>query len=174
MTSDRKEYKKQWYQRNKERLRELTKEYRQNNRERVNEWRKRYRQTHRKQIAEYDRQYNQRIKQEVLSHYSLLNLGYPVCGCCQEDDPSKLEIDHMRGGGSAHRKSVKRRGGTPFYHWLKSNGYPPNYQTLCRDCNNKKRRWDREYKNEYKSEDTGRMEGMQLTGCRRKVTCYST
>ena len=98
---------------------------------------------HKAEIAEQHKQYRQQLKHEVLEHYSLLKLGYPVCGCCGETDLSKLCIDHMTGGGNAHRKSLNRWS-HGFYQWLKRQDYPGGYQTLCLDCNKLKQRWDGE------------------------------
>jgi 5-methylcytosine-specific restriction endonuclease McrA len=114
-----------------------------------------YRQEHREEISKYNQQRRQRLKQEVLDHYSTLKgqkdwdgseIKTPCCGCCGETDLNKLEIDHIAGGGKAHRKSIYPcgAGGHVFYHWLKKQGYPEGYQTLCNSCNDKKRRWDGE------------------------------
>lgn len=56
------------------------------------------------------------------------------CNCCGETEPLFLEVDHINGGGGKHRKEI--RGGTSFYNWLESKGYPTDeYQLLCRNCN---------------------------------------
>lgn len=45
-----------------------------------------------------------------------------------------LTIDHVNGGGNAHRKVIGR-GSKDFYRWLKRNNYPPGFQALCGSCN---------------------------------------
>lgn len=124
---DRQEYTKQWYAINPE-------------------YNSQYYQEHKPQIREHVKKYRQRIKYEVLNHYSLLNLGYPVCGCCGETNLAKLNIDHIQGNGRAHRRQLGISTNTQFYLWLKNQGYPFGYQTLCGSCNLKKEIWDSERK----------------------------
>jgi len=58
--------------------------------------------------------------------------GGPVCVCCKEDEYDFMTIDHINGGGGAHRKEI---GNYSIYFWLKKNGYPPGFQVLCFSCN---------------------------------------
>ena len=124
---------------NKERCQRYYQEHKQQSKLQYKQW-----------IAEHPdfwKQYRWQLKQDVLGHYSLLSLGYTCCGCCQESNLSKLEIDHIQSNGSAHRKALfgnKNRSGAMFYAWLRRNGYPEGYQTLCGMCNNKKVIWDGE------------------------------
>lgn len=60
--------------------------------------------------------------------------GGPVCKCCGEKHLVFLSIDHIDGGGNAHRKEINRTG-IGFYRWLKINGFPPGFQVLCHNCN---------------------------------------
>lgn len=55
------------------------------------------------------------------------------CTCCDNADNRCLAIDHINGGGCAHRRSIG--GGTAFLNWLKRSGYPPGYRILCHNCN---------------------------------------
>ena len=60
------------------------------------------------------------------------------CACCGEDNERFLEIDHIDNGGNRHRKQLKSANGGrhySFYRWLRENGYPAGYQTLCSNCN---------------------------------------
>lgn len=68
-------------------------------------------------------------KDDVLEHYGR------ECACCSERHREFLTIDHIAGGGKAHRKIVGNRGGWMFYKWLKKNGYPAGYRILCFNCN---------------------------------------
>lgn len=79
-----------------------------------------------------------KLRDQVLLHYSF---GLTVsCVCCAGTE--KLGIDHIQGGGKTHliqlglfnlTQDVRR-----FYSWLRSEGYPPGYQTLCRECSSSK------------------------------------
>lgn len=67
-------------------------------------------------------------KIEVLGHYSN---GIPTCTICRETRLGCLSIDHINGGGNAHRRSLKKSMGVDFYAWLRQNNYPEGYQVLC-------------------------------------------
>lgn len=73
---------------------------------------------------------NRAIRAEVLGYYSG---GPPRCACCGTDTFDLLSIDHLNGGGEAHRKEVG--GGTRLYRWLRKSGYPQEFQVLCFNCN---------------------------------------
>jgi hypothetical protein len=75
---------------------------------------------------------HQRLRAEVFVGY-----GGPVCACCGEDTPEFLEIDHIDGGGTKHRKEIGGR----LYAWLRRNGFPPGFQVLCANCNVAKGRY---------------------------------
>lgn len=67
-------------------------------------------------------------------HLEVIQAYGGACECCGEKEPLFLEIDHIHGGGSAHRKTVK--GGTGMYSWLKKQGFPKGeYRLLCGNCN---------------------------------------
>ena len=59
------------------------------------------------------------------------------CAYCGESIELFLTIDHMKDDGAAHRRSLRAggAGGHEIYAWLRKNGYPPNFQTLCFNCN---------------------------------------
>lgn len=66
----------------------------------------------------------------------------PGCQCCGEDREPFLLIDHVDGGGNAHRQEIVRSkhsgragGGPNLYRWLRLNGYPGGFQVLCANCN---------------------------------------
>lgn len=60
----------------------------------------------------------------VFEHYG------KACACCGESEDAFLTIDHINGGGSQQRKKI----GT-MYRWLVRNDFPPEFQTLCWNCN---------------------------------------
>ena len=68
------------------------------------------------------------LRDAVFGHYG------KFCKCCGEDERKFLSIDHINGGGAAHRRSIGRKGGYPFYCWLKNQGFPVGFQILCFNC----------------------------------------
>lgn len=82
----------------------------------------------------YLKQWYRNNRQELLMHYSN---GSMSCACCGDNHYEFLTIDHMNGGGNAHRKQFgsDRRG---VHRQLKKEGYPPGYQVLCHNCNSAK------------------------------------
>lgn len=77
--------------------------------------------------------YGWRFKQR-LSALLQYSDGHPKCKCCGVEQLEFLGLDHIDGGGNAHRKEVKRNGNS-FYNWLKRNNYPTGLQVLCHNCN---------------------------------------
>lgn len=86
--------------------------------------------------------WRQNLRHEVRAHYG------ESCACCGESHPEFLCIDHIEGGGNAHRLALAEAGevastdggktglgGIEFYSWLKRNGWPEGYRTLCHNCN---------------------------------------
>jgi len=64
----KKEYDKEHYQANKERISEKHKEYRQTNKEKINEKNKEYRQTNKEKISEHKKDYYQDNKEHLLEY----------------------------------------------------------------------------------------------------------
>ena len=62
-----------------------------------------------------------------------------ACKCCGETEPAFLALDHINGGGNAHRRSMSKSGksvgGGNLYQWIVSNGFPTDFQLLCHNCN---------------------------------------
>jgi hypothetical protein len=75
--------------------------------------------------------YKERIKirSDVIGHYG------GKCSCCGDDELEVLCIDHINGGGRAQARELKSQGTALTYYWIKRNGYPPDYQVLCHNCN---------------------------------------
>ncbi len=73
---------------------------------------------------------NKLLKVEVLTHYGDDSLA---CVWCGEDRVACLSIDHIEGRGNRQRKG-SLRSSSSFYSWLKKQGYPSGYQTLCMNC----------------------------------------
>lgn len=56
------------------------------------------------------------------------------CVCCGESEQRFLTLDHVQNDGAAHRKEIGG-GGWTGYRWAEANGYPPNLQLMCYNCN---------------------------------------
>ena len=67
---------------------------------------------------------------DCIKHYSG---GKNCCDCCGEGHLEFLAIDHIKGGGNKHRKSLRRGTYLPVY--LKRHKYPKGYRILCHNCN---------------------------------------
>jgi len=147
------EYSRRYYEENLEKERERKRRYLEANREASREYSRRWREENLEVAREYGREYarrrreaspewaamaDERVRQwrarattQVFGHYGT------VCACCGTTE--KLSIDHIVGGGEAHRKEVAASGGAQFYAWLIRNDFPTGYQTLCVPCNTSKR-----------------------------------
>ena len=53
------------------------------------------------------------------------------CACCGEREPCFLTLDHINGGGTAHRKTIHGK----VYAELRRRGFPSGYRILCWNCN---------------------------------------
>jgi hypothetical protein len=65
------------------------------------------------------------LREQVLDAYGT------ECACCHETRYEFLTLDHIGGGGRAHRLATNGR----VYADLKRKGFPPGYRTLCWNCN---------------------------------------
>jgi len=79
--------------------------------------------------SETQRARNRRLRDAAFAAY-----GGAKCALCGEEDPTILEIDHINGGGNAHRRAI---GPGRLYIWLAQNKYPPGFRVLCPTCNKK-------------------------------------
>lgn len=59
------------------------------------------------------------------------------CACCGESEREFLAVDHIFGGGRAHRLEIGggKCGGNRFYQWLVNNKFPTGFRILCHNCN---------------------------------------
>lgn len=93
-----------------------------------------HRKRHRAQLAgPVDRRIGQRawragLRKLVLAHYGAG--GEAVCVGCGYADLRALSLDHLNGDGNAHRRRIKKW----LYLWIKQQGFPEGYQTLCMNC----------------------------------------
>lgn len=94
-----------------------------------------------RKLREASWRYRRHIKQEVLKHYGNEKIA---CVRCGEESIECLTIDHIKAiGAKAHQESGL---GVLFYLWLRRNNYPEGYQTLCMNCQWKKKATEREYR----------------------------
>lgn len=77
---------------------------------------------------EVKRKSKAKIKTQVIKYYG------GKCACCGEKQQEFLTIDHIDGGGTAHRRKMGT-GGSRFYNWLHKQNYPSGYRVLCFNCN---------------------------------------
>lgn len=82
----------------------------------------------RQQFAKSKRLKRQEIKRKVFEHYGM------SCNCCGHSDFEVLSLDHVHGGGRAHRRELGLEGNT-FLAWIIRNEFPEGFQTLCLNCN---------------------------------------
>lgn len=60
------------------------------------------------------------------------------CVCCGDDDPNVLELHHVNGDGSSHRREV---GSTwKLQQWAIDNNFPDRVELLCANCHTAKTR----------------------------------
>jgi len=157
-----KEWYHQYYLKNKERIKLRTKKYASEHREWANkksyEWnkknpekakaiQKRYAESHKELIVKRRREYYSKnrellllkscgyhiksglkLKREVLSYYGK---GKCQCCICDIDNLDCLSLDHIKNNGAEHRKTL---GYMSIYSFLKRQGFPSGYQTLCMNC----------------------------------------
>jgi hypothetical protein len=115
----------------REKQRAYQHEYYTRNRDQLQAKRRVRYEANREQLRELNRirrtAYHQRLKQAVFTAYG------NCCACCGENNPGFLSIDHVNGGGRAHRQAV---GGTVMvWRDIVKRGFPPDFQLLCYNCN---------------------------------------
>lgn len=97
---------------------------------------------HRADLREYQKEWQWQNAKEI---YGIYGNGVVACVCCNESNQEFLSIDHISGGGNKHRREIgdgdASRGGNRMRAWLKRNGYPPGFRTLCMNCNSSFGRW---------------------------------
>jgi hypothetical protein len=97
-------------------------------REARREYQRRWRQRHPGLHAAQKRKNYARLREEILDAYGR------ACACCGETESTFLALDHVGGGGEAHRRAVS--GDTArIYRAARREGFPPRYRLLCHNCN---------------------------------------
>lgn len=83
----------------------------------------------RQENAEHARAERRRLDRELRA--AIIAAYGPECRCCGEHREPFLTLDHIGGGGTAHRKAVHGK----VYAQLRREGFPPGYRILCWNCN---------------------------------------
>ena len=112
-------YDPDYYQENKEEIKEQRREYRRKNRDKIRG----------QQRAWYQRKKGNRInlKYITFAHYGG---GRAACIHCGFSDLRALTLDHIVPIGQQKRRIT----GVLFYRKLEREGFPEGYQTLCANC----------------------------------------
>ncbi len=114
-------------ERNRELTRKWANKYRNDNKIKLNENSRVKYGTNRERILANQKAYQHKRKQLAIDAYG------GKCVCCGEKNFEFLTIDHIKGGGRNHRKSIKNNN---IYLHLKKTGYPKDgYRLLCSNCN---------------------------------------
>jgi hypothetical protein len=157
--SERHDYYKEYYQNNKQKLKEkaaryyilnkdrihkLQKEYNATHREQSNERSRRWRRRHKDQVNEIQRRDNTRVKLKLMNL-----LGGCQCRRCGFSDIRALQIDHINGKGKQLRIKLtgsNRMNRLVFYYYLRDPEMAKReLQVLCANCNWIKRHENREH-----------------------------
>ena len=98
------------------------------------------RKTNTKYNREYGWRHRDKLKIEILACYGpagKLGCSWEGCGVV---DPDMLVLDHIADDGAAQKKALGPSNGRGwnFYRFLRRNGFPSGYQTLCCNHNHKK------------------------------------
>jgi hypothetical protein len=145
---EEKQYMRDYYQRNKERIKARVKNHYEATRPAQIAYRRKYYKENKEvllvSMAKYrdahkndpvfinsrraaKNKYEVALKAEVFSAYG------DKCTCCGETEPRFLTIDHIHGDGKQHRAEVGIRG---VYKSIRDQGFPKDkYQLLCCNCN---------------------------------------
>lgn len=74
-----------------------------------------------------------KLRQSVLDAYG------GACACCGETEDAFLCLDHVGGGGNAHRRELFGKnlggGGAKMFRAVRDLGFPDTFQLLCWNCN---------------------------------------
>lgn len=119
---------KLWREVNKERRDQATREWRQRNPQWVIDYSKAYYRKNREKIRAAARERMKAMRSE--NKLIVIRAYGGRCSCCGETINAFLCLDHVHGGGHAHRKSV-----TDMWTWARKNNYPSTLQLLCYNCN---------------------------------------
>ncbi len=119
----------EYYLKNIDKIKEKNMNYHRKHRSKIIKRLRKYYEDNKEEMNKYHRGQTAKIKLEVLLYYSR-NKNKPICARCNWDDIRALSIDHIKGGGNKHFKTINKFGNS-FYRWIISQGYPKGFQVLC-------------------------------------------
>ena len=130
MPYDQNKYNKEYYQRNKEKLRTRGRIHYSKHRDKIRTYSAVYSKSNVTRNSLYRRRNRYRV---IKSIFDLL--GYE-CSLCGEKDKYVLQIDHINGGGNRHAKSTHCSLARYYKVILESiKNKEGEYRTLCANCN---------------------------------------
>jgi hypothetical protein len=103
--------------------------WRTNNKDKCCRYSRRYRLKNRTQILDKHKEWELKNKITVLLYYSNNDIK---CACCGEKTIEFMTLNHINGGGSKHRRELKKYN---IYDWLIRNNFPDGFNVLCMNCN---------------------------------------
>ena len=95
-----------------------------------------YRDENRGEVREYSTEYKRQDRIKVYEYF-----GGCTCKDCGITDTDVLTVDHLKGGGQQHRKSLYKCGSgggmiSKFASQLRhGQNLEPDYEVVCRNCN---------------------------------------
>lgn len=122
-------YRRDWYQKNKERLQARGRDCYQKDKDSYIQRSKVYYVKHREEIRKKAHDDHLLRRKKAIEHYG------GKCACCGATLFEFLTIDHIDGHGNQHRREHGGDSATNFYLWLEKNNYPDGFQVLCWNCN---------------------------------------
>lgn len=147
---------REYYLKNRERIRKKQKEFYDKNQERLVAYSRKYKEENREKVNASSRASNKKYYQKYYSHKKEYNaklwlklrkdtmkiLGGEKCVKCGFSDYRALHIDHINGGGNKHIKSFSSN--KTYHKYIKDN--PSEFQVLCANCNFIKKTENKEYR----------------------------
>ena len=128
-------YMENWRETHREQIRQRQREWRAKHPEQIREQQREQCQKNREVYLAQRGERARKLKLTVITHYGN---GRPACVICGFADIRALSIDHIGGGGNAHRYQLTGKPnmgiGSTIYRFLRNNDYPEGYRTLCMNC----------------------------------------
>jgi hypothetical protein len=131
MTSEKKRASaRAWQKAHRQKCAAKSRAYYAAHREKCRDRQRKYREQHRDKCNTASRIYNRRAR--VDNKRKVIMLYGKVCACCGESRMEFLGIDHIKGGGTRHRRQC---GGNVYIPILQEPYNPKKYRVLCWNCN---------------------------------------